>query len=157
MMKKISRGVIILLIIMAAFITLVGCQSKEAVSVDVFNKEMTSLGYDVQDITNQYAGVNPAILVCSAFEGDGLHVEFFQMDSIESAKSMFDGNKGMVEGYKGNGNVESSVSNNSYQKYTLKSDGTYYVVEQVGETMIYSYAPEDSSKLLDAALGKIGY
>ena len=153
--RKLSALACVILVI-SLMVTLTACRTREPVTSDVFKEKAEDLGYTVSNITDQYAQYT-YILKCVGFETDSIHMEFFEIDSSDNAVSFFDANKTQVETYKSSGTTETSVSVNSYQKYTLKTQEKYYIVVQVGTTAIYSYCDKSESEQLDNLIKAIDY
>jgi hypothetical protein len=136
---------------------LTGCGSKEAITADDFRLKATAAGYEVVDITDQYAEESGgAITEALAFDDGAVHVEFYQIDSETNAKIFYTNNAATVETYEGSTAV-SSRKDGKYSKYSMTSDGVHYVIERVGTTAIYSRCSADSAKTMDGFIESLGY
>lgn len=156
-MGKKGKVIIILILAIISLGVFTGCQSKEPVNADTYKENATSLGYEIEDLTEEFTSQSSAILNCYLIDKDDLHVEYFQLDSNDTAKALFDANKQIVEGYKGSRSGETSETNSTYQKYTLTADDMYFVVEQVGDTLVYAYTDQDKTNDLNELLKELGY
>lgn len=156
-MREKGKILLILFLMVVSLGILVGCQSKEPVDPDSFKENANSLGYETEDLTQDLNSQSASILNCLVIDKDDLHVEYFQLDSKDTASTLFEANKQIVEGYKGESSAEATESNSTYQKYTLTADDMYFIVEQVDNTLIYAYTEQDKSKELDELVKNLGY
>lgn len=156
--RKVNKvsGVFLVFMTIILTLSLAACQSKEPVTADIFKEKAEGLGYTVIDITDQYAD-SPHILKILGCEDGSVYVEFLELVSKDSAVAVFNGDKIETEAYKGNGSSESSVSTDSYQKYTLKTSEKYYLLERVGATLICAYSDKSESEKLDNIIKELGY
>lgn len=81
-------------------------------------------------------------------EKGSVHIEFYEMDSKDSAATLFNGNKQRVECYKSGSNTATSVSMGSYQKYNLTTSEIYYMVIQLDQTFIYAQSDQADKRVL---------
>ena len=140
--------------------SMVGCRKVEPVTTDDFQTKMESMGYKIEDVTGQYSEF-PHVKKCLVFENDNeegkIHVEFFDVDSIDNARGMYSNNKKTAEEKKGSVSSESTVSNDSHSKYKLTTSDTYYIVEQVGNTFVYAYCSKDIKSKLNDVIDELKY
>lgn len=152
-MKKLSQHIFIIVLLL---FSLTACQSKEPVTADVFQTTLEAQQYTVVDITDQYAGFEH-ILRALATEADGVHIEFFEINSKDNATAMFNNNQATVEAYKGSSSSSSSTSTSNYQRYSLTTSDTYYIIERVDTTMVYAYSDKAQKEALDGIFTELGY
>lgn len=155
-MKKYEFRLLYLLLFILMALSLSACKSREPITADIFQEKLKSQEYEVADATVQYTEVEQ-ILMTQVAEKGSVHIEFYEMDSKDSAAAIFNGNKQKIEGYKSGSNVATSVSLGSYQKYNLTTSETYYIVIQLDQTFIYAYSDQADKKILDGIIEDIGY
>jgi ABC-type uncharacterized transport system auxiliary subunit len=143
----------ILALALLLMLSMTACQSKTPITADVFQQKMEAAGHTVVDSSEQYAGY-PHVLKVLVSNSDILHLEFFEIDTLDNAAGVFSSNKTTVEAYNG---VSSSVQVNNYQKYTTKTSEQYYVVVQVEKTLVYAFCNAADSSKLDQVINDLGY
>jgi ribosomal protein L11 methylase PrmA len=144
-----------LTIVLMMFMT--ACSNKKPIEANMYREKLEKMGYQVVDITDQYHNKEPSILKVLGNESNGLHMEFFEIDTMDHATGLFNVNKQKVESYKGSVSATTSVSIGDYRKYTLKTAEKYYAIVQIGKTLIYSYCDKSNSEKLDAILKDLDY
>ena len=157
-MKKIKR-ILIVLTIMLSVVALTGCSKKTAITASEFNTIMGEKGYKISDITNSLSNVKVLNKAYLATDSDYRYqVEFYELKSEEDAKTMFDKNKKNTEALKGNVSTKQlSVNTNNYDKYTVVTNGRYYVVIRVGNTMVYANNDATYEKEVKSIIDLLGY
>ena len=145
-----------LVLIAALALSLTACKPKDPVTANDFRAHLEAQGQTVVDITDQYAGY-AHVRTAFAAEFDSVHIEFFEINNRDNTNAMFKTNKEMVEAFKGNTSVNTSVSISNYQKYTLNTADNHYVVSQIETTLIYAYCAKADSDTLDTILKDLGY
>ena len=140
---------------------LTGCgREVEPVTAADFQSKMEELGYQVEDGTEHYAQfdhVEKCLAFASELEGGKMNVQFFEINTKENATGMFINNKEETIKKKSGVSSESSSSNNSYSEYKLTTGDTYYIVEQVGTTLIVARCPKAFKEKLDEVITAINY
>lgn len=143
--------------IIALFVLpLTACTPLESVSEAKFQSTLESKGYQIVDITSQYAQFSH-IKKALGTEKDGVHIEFFEIDSNDNAVAMFNGNKDRVEKFKSSGAVQSSSNASNYHKYALTTSEKFYTVFRVDNTLIYAYSDKKDKDALQAIMTEWGY
>ncbi len=150
------RNCIPVLFAVALIFSLTACQSREPITADTFREKVEALTYTPVDITDQFTDY-PQIVTAVGIDKDGLRVEFYELDGADNATAFFNGNQAQVELKQGSTSASTSVSTSSYQKYTLKTSETYYLLERVETTVIYSYCDSADTATLDNLITELGY
>lgn len=156
MLMTTTRKILGFFLLALLAMSLTACSSKEAATADAFQKKLESLGYEVVDITAQYAQFEH-IQKALGLEKGGVHIEFFKINSKDAATAMFNGNSERVKKFKSSGAVESSVSVSNYQTYSLTTDETYYTVSRIDDTLIYAYSSKEKKDVLQDILSGLDY
>jgi len=137
---------------------LVGCSGKvNAITATEFAAAMGNKGYAVEDYTDSYIETGRGILSCLMIESEGRELVFFELESLEKAKVFYAENKPLIEQQKQAGNIESTVATNSRSVYKLKTATGYFVLEQVGATVLLAYSGAENAAALDELIKSIGY
>ena len=158
--RKSLRVLFLLSLTLILLISLTGCRKENGelkpVAASEFQKIAEGLGYKIYDITNQYS-YSPPIKRCVGFEVKGFHFEFFEIDSKENTIEFFEINKAGFEKNKTSGSTEVNINDDTQNLYTLKTNETYYYVQQVGTTAVFAYCPIGSSADLEKVIKAINY
>jgi len=138
---------------------LVACSGKVTpITAAEFAAAMENKGYAVKDYTDNYPSEGGrGISACLMTESDGRELVFFELDNKEKAKAFYAENKPLIEQQKQAGNVESTVTTNSRSVYKLKTASGYYVLAQVGPTVLLAYSGTENASALDELIQSIGY
>ena len=132
------------------------CSDKAPATADQFQKKLEAQEFQIVDVTGQYAQF-AHILKALGTEKGSLHIEFLEINSNDNAAAMFQGNRARVEKFKASGAVESSVSAANYQKYSLTTSETFYVVSRIEKTLIYAYSAKADKDALQDILTSLDY
>jgi len=133
-----------------------GCGKVDPVTATDFQTAMKGMGYNVSDTTSNYAEYD-FVQKCVDLEDSDLHVKFCETTTRDDAIGLYNAGKNAVESNKMSGSIETNVENNSYCRYKLKSGGTYYLVEQAGNTVINAYCSTANAQKLDDIIKAINY
>lgn len=134
---------------------LTACGKKEAISLDEFNTGMEAEGYTIIDATGQIAPEQ--ITAISLALKDDYQIEFYVFTDGDTAASTYEQNKYIFEEYKSSGHVEVYKNIGNYSYYALTSDGIYYLLSRVDNTMIYVVADAEYKSEINAMVKKFGY
>lgn len=135
---------------------LVGCSEKTALTPDEFKSKMEEKGYEIQDATAQFEGVEGVEKVYIALK-DSHQIEFYQVASQEQAAEAYSGNKATFESQKGSSATETDVSGKNSAKYTLNSGGKYRVISTIGTTFVYLDVESGVKDEVNGILDELGY
>lgn len=136
-------------------IGLTACGKKEAVSLEKFNALMEEEGYTIADATGQVAPEQ--ITAISLAMNDYYQIEFYVFTDADAAASTYVHNQNIFEGYKSGGYVDVYKNIGNYNYYALTSNGVYYLISRIDNTMIYVVADAGKSSEVNAVVKKIGY
>ncbi len=156
-MKKIlAFSLAVLMLFSAAFMT--GCKEKTSINAEGFKSAMEAKGFAVADASEQFADVNEITCVYIALLGEGDHqIEFYELDSDDSARRLFAGNKNIFEQSITGNHAESSVSLANYDKYTLTNNGAFMLLSRIDNTLVYVNSPSEYKDEINSILKEIGY
>lgn len=133
---------------------------KPSVSVEQMTETLTSRGYIVRDSTEKYkeAAQNSKFEKSIETENNGFAFAFFVFADSDSASNFFAANRAKIIDEKlAEPNKMNYVTGNNYSIYTLTVNGTYYVVESVGNTAVYAKCAEEDSEQIIAILEETDY
>lgn len=151
-MKKILLSIIAFV----SIFTLTGCGNKTAITEETFTKKAQELGFEIYDVSSQYSSYGYVKSATVAKSGSW-QLEFYELDSKDKAKSMFETNKKNFESQKGSTNTSNSKTIGNYSTFTLNTNETYMHLCRIDTTFLYVKVPkenkDDAKKLIDA----IGY
>lgn len=141
---------------MLFMLLLSACSSKDPVTAEHFQKSLENQGYQILDITEQYANFEHIQKALGTKKGSH-HIEFLELNTTDNATAVFNGNKARVEKFKSSGSVDSSVSAANYQKYSLTTSETFYIVSRIDKTLVYAYSAKADKETLQEILSALGY
>ena len=148
MKKGILIGIVCILSIL-----LTGC-SKDKIDSNTFKSILTESGFNVTQETN-----NISIDIKELYVGtkeDGYLIEYYQYENEDFAKKAYESKK---ETYKNNNikktQIESEAGN--YSRYALTSDGRYYFIGRVDNTIVLVLSSEKDKKDAEGVIKKLGY
>ena len=114
-----KRGKIFLGVVLCFMVLLLtGCGNKEAITADDFSTIAEKYDCTVIDVMNQYSSYGVVDNALVARNSDGWQVEFYVLDSENSAASMFNTNQSNFENSKSGTTTESSSNVGNYSTYT---------------------------------------
>lgn len=136
---------------------LTGCGSKQVITTSDFKTKTKSLNYNTADVISQYSSYEYIKEATVAQSSDGYQVEFYVLDNVDNATSMFNTNKSTFESYKGNFSSESSSSMGNYSSYTLTSGGYYMHLCRVDNTLLYVKVEDTYKEPVESLIKELGY
>ncbi|MCL1918370.1 MAG: hypothetical protein FWG14_08660 [Peptococcaceae bacterium] len=139
--------------VLMMFMTACTITAPNPITSNTFQEKMEASGYTVVDIIEQFAE-HPHMLKAFGSESDTLHIEFYEINSLDNTAGVFSTNKSKLESYSG---TNTSAQVNNYKKFTIKTSEKYYVIMQVETTFIYSYSNASDSAKLDELIKNLGY
>ncbi len=140
---------------MIALLCLTSCGRREAISAGVFNSTMEEQGYVIVDATNQTQ--TEYVEAISLAQKDGYQIEFYVFSDVETAFSVFNQNKSLFEDKAGTGSIELSKDIGNYHFYSLTTNGNYYLLSQVDNTMCYVVADAEYKAEITDIIKLLGY
>ena len=138
-----------------ALLCLTSCKRREAVSAEVFNGTMEKQGYVIADATNQTQA--DYVQAISLAQKDGYQIEFYVFSDAEAAFSVFSQNKSLFAEKEGTGSMELSKDIVNYHFYSLTSNGMYFLLSQVDNTMCYVVADAEYKAEITDIIKLLGY
>ncbi|MFV0414516.1 MAG: hypothetical protein ACK5L3_14860 [Oscillospiraceae bacterium] len=128
---------------------------KTALSAEEFTAKMQENKYEVVDYTEYMAGLVETGLLATG--STGITVEFYVTTDKEQAASAFQTNRQTFEDRKVENFSEKSTSGLNYKKYELTTGGSYMVICQVEETLVYVETAEAQKDEVQDILKNLGY
>lgn len=151
-MKKIK-----LLICMSMLLFVTGCLKKNLISCDDFTEILKDNSYTVTDISEQYTTYDYIKNVVIAQSDDGFQIEFYVLESKDSAKKLFNNNLSKFESLKEGSSTEVSTNMINYSTYALTSGGYYMYISRVDNTLLYVNVDEQYKSEVKDIVKKLGY
>ncbi len=167
-MKKFNRRIqfmkkfkilLTLVLSFALLIGLTGCGKKTAIGPEDFKKKMEDAGYNVTDVTSQYANSEYAMeKVYIAYDNDKTHqLEFYKVSSSEEADRIYESEKKKFEATASDNKTYSNVELGNYKKYVLKSNGTFKLISKIDDTFIYCNVDDKFGNKMAEFVKNFGY
>ena len=153
-----KRGKIFLGLVLCFMVFLLtGCSNKEAIATDDFKTIAENYNCTIFDVMNQYSSYGTVENALVAKHSDGWQVEFYVLDSENSAISMFNTNQTNFENSKTGTSTGSSSSMGNYSTYTLNSGGTYMHLCRVDNTFLYVKVDDAYKDTVEKLIKDLGY
>lgn len=129
--------------------------SRKALTADEFSDKMSNKDFTVSDLTDQYEkGIVEAIEIAV---GENYQLEFYVLPSEKQTNLAFSENKAAFEEAKGNSSSDKSVSVGNYQYYYQTSNGKFYLVSCIDNTMLYCVTDKEYSDEVKDLAKELGY
>lgn len=160
-MKKsvmIVIAIIVILLVIGGILFFMLSPKKKAVTEEQFVEIAKEKGYNIgevqKDTLNNTAITSAKIAVSSDYR---YLVEFYILNSHETASHFFDECKSNFESSKVEGSMPTEESSKEYEKYTLKSDGKYMYLARINNTIIQLNVNEQDEKAATEFINALGY
>ena len=155
-MKKKKITIAVVISILTLFI-LTGCGNKTAASIETFEQVSKEHGNEIIDITDQYQSYENLEKVIISKNTDDWNVEFYILNSEDSASSMFNLNKETFEKEKKDTSSQSSSSFGNYETYTLTTGDYYMHLCRVDNTFLYVKVNKENKDAVKKLIKDLGY
>lgn len=153
-----KRGKIFLGVVLCFMVLLLtGCGNKKAITADDFSTIAEKYDCTIIDVMNQYSSYGVVDNALVARNSDGWQVEFYVLDSENSAASMFNTNQTTFENSKSGTTTESSSNMGNYSTYTLNSGGTYMHLCRVDNTLLFVKVDDTYKDTVEKLIKELGY
>ena len=129
--------------------------SRIPISAETFAAQMEAQGFQIYDISDRY----DAALADSASiaVGPDYQIAFFLLSDNRQAATAFAQNKAVFESQKGIASFRKTTSIGTYYSYYLISDGKFFLVSCIDNTMIYCVTDKDYSDEIRDLIKELGY
>lgn len=156
-MKRIKKIAVTLFLFIVLF-SLTGCKNKDSITAQEFKSRMEKENFVLTDAKSQFSEYNYIQSVYVARDKDDEYqIEFYQMSDDTNAQNFFNTNKTIFEQNKSSSSSQTSKSVKNYSKYTLTSNGKYYVVSRINNTVIYASVDEEHKDDVKDILDELNY
>ena len=154
-MKK--RIILFSIIFTLVLITLTGCGSKKAITTEKFIEMAKKNNFEILNATDEFKNYSQVKKATAAVSNDEWKVEFYILDTKDSAVGMFNTNKNIFDSSKSGVSSNFSVSLKNFESYTLKTNGYYKYVARIDNTIIYANVKEKYEAKAKEFIKKLGY
>ena len=156
-MKNNIKKVLIGIILISSLFILTGCGNKKAIDVETFTKVAKDKGYEIVDVSEQYASYQYIKSGTVASSNKQWQVEFYVLEDVAGSKNMYNINKIKFEKEKHDSKTYSEVSMKNYDTYSLNTDKQYMYLSRIDNTLIYCNVQLKYEKDAKAFIKKLGY
>ena len=119
---------------------------------------MEDKGYTVQDASSQMSEVKEIENVSIAIDKDQEYqIEFYKLDSADSAVIFFNENKEIFENSKTNNNSYSEANMANFSTYTLTTNDKYKLLSRIDNTVLYIDVVKDAKSEVKEVVKQLGY
>ena len=158
-MKKVLS---ISIALIAILVVMTGCEmSRTAIDAETFKEKAEAADLTVQDSTAQQEGNDIIDEYYIAYKGSAdateYQIEFVIFSSEDVAKSDYLKHKNDVEALKGSVSSSTSAEIGNYAYYTLTTDGKYYVISRVDNTLVYVETTDEHKSVVSDFIKGLGY
>lgn len=153
-----KKKILYVLTLMVVTLTLTGCENKKAITIDEYKDIMSTNSFVLNDAKNRLS-VNSNIkdIYIAANPKDNYQIEFYVLESVDTAKTFFSENKTRFSKEVGKNKIETKSKKGNSEKYTVTSLGQYRLVSRIENTVIYLDTRESNKKKVDEILKELGY
>ena len=160
-MKKILKLSLIAALCTCILLSFTGCgKNKKTITADEFKSKMENKGFTVQDSKLEYASRNDIVKSYLATEKSSKYqIDYFELDSVSSAKSMYDRNVDVIENDAADSMIKSKVTTSiaNYSWFETEFEGKYMVISRVENTLICASAKSNYKEDIKTILNELGY
>ena len=152
---RIIAAVVLILAAAAAAVGWIAFRPRTPLTPEKFVSAMDSYGYTVS--------TNPSLEVTadweSAYEARKADCSFWYLDlpTVETAEQLFAEIKTDIQTHRTATHTQTSMDFNSYQKYMLGVDGSFYAVARIEDTVVLCVGPDTDKDTLQDILKELGY
>ena len=150
------KKIVLIAICLAMLLSLAAC-GKPVLSSDEFKAAAAANGCTPEDITGQYSDYSYVEQVIVARNSAGWQVEFYVLDSADTAAALFGNNRAEIEASKGAVSSNASVTMGDYSSFSQTGSGTYSRVIKSGSTMLYAQVPKEYKEAVTGFFKALGY
>lgn len=153
-----KKKILYVLTLMVVTLTLTGCGNKKAITIDEYKDIMSTNSFVLNNAKNRIS-VNSNIkdIYIAANPKDNYQIEFYVLESVDTAKTFFSENKTRFSKEVGKNKIETKSKKGNSEKYTVTSLGQYRLVSRIENTVIYLDTRESNKKKVDEILKELGY
>ena len=119
--------------------------------IGIYNNNLVTIDNEyipISNIKDIYIAANPK---------DNYQIEFYVLESVDTAKTFFSENKTRFSKEVGKNKIETKSKKGNSEKYTVTSLGQYRLVSRIENTVIYLDTRESNKKKVDEILKELGY
>jgi hypothetical protein len=150
-MKKIR----ILCFVFALTLAFSACSfTKTAITTREFSSKAESLGFVVEDATDQMGGQTIASIVAIDSTAS-FQIEFHQVETRSQASGAFSENSSNFDRVASGTTVSANGAN--WASYAKTAGGTYYYVSYIDNTFVYVRTAEENKQAIKDFIKAIGY
>mgnify|MGYP004662872861 CR=1 FL=1 len=155
-MKKKKFTIAVVISVLTLFI-LTGCGNKKAATVETFEQVSKEHGNEIVDITDQYQKYENIEKAIISKNTDNWNVEFYILNSNDSASSMFNLNKETFEEESEGASSQTSASFGNYETYTLTTGDYYMHLCRIDNTFLYVKVKKENKDAVKKLVKDLGY
>lgn len=153
MNKKILLGIVLLL----SVFMVTGCETKTPLEPKDFVDLIEQNEYKTTNVLNQFEQYDQ---IKNAFVAQDkemrYQIEYYQLDTIESAKSFYNGNKEIFQKME---NIKSrtNLNQDNYERYAQSTDSAYSSISRIDNTILYANVKIEYKEEVKEIIKKLGY
>ena len=153
------RRILKVIVVLFAFLLIIGCSKKQMLSEEEFNDEAKKLNFEIRNISNELD--REIIMKAVSAVSYDFSVEYYISSSKENADKVLNFNKDKIFRIKKtlpeNDYKETKKAGNDYYKYTLSTDKIYSIVSKIENSVMYATSEVKNKKNIDLFFEKMGY
>ena len=153
-MKKLK----LFLVVVFVTLTITACGGNKAITSDEFKSKMESKNFTIYNTKSQFASydqVKEALLAYN--EEKDYKIEFYILDTKDSAKIFYKTNKENFEEEKEGLATTTSVDLNNKNRYTQADSNTFKLISRIDNTVIYVNVNKEYKEDVSNILKELGY
>ena len=151
-----KKKILLVLLYLCFVLTLGGCGKKTVLTTEQFKNVTEQRQMTTADVSSQYSSYEYVKEATVATNGN-YQIEFYVLDNEENAGKMFDINYNSFESYKGTTSAYSEYNLSNYHTYSLATNGKYYYIARVDNTLLYVNAEDEYKEEIKTIVKNLGY
>ncbi len=150
-------GIVVVVFAIIMVVMFVNTEAKTPATCEQVSKELINLGYEYNDCTDHYKGQSANLDGAIMSDNGKVNFYFFELDNDKSALNLFRNCQAQINEKRLYGVQEWEEHYNNYTMYATQSDGVYYTIIRVGNTVIDAQCDAEYTSELGEILTAIGY
>ena len=144
-------------ILLLCFFFICGCSNKmQSISVEDFHKVVQAYDYNYIDASRQFEEVENIVSVSMA-STNVWHIEFYVLNSQDSAIELYDVNQHSFLQAKTSTSYETEDHGKNFHQYSLTTSHYFMYLCQIDDTLLYARVPVEYRNKVSKLIHNLGY
>ena len=154
-MKK--KHIIMSIICLVAVLFLVGCFTKQSITVDEFKSNMEGNGLTLNNIKEEYGVYEEVVDANTAILDDKYQVEFYTFTDEVSSQGFYETRINEFVPIESTYKEKYNETGSNYNIYSLTTEDVYVYISRVDKTLLYINVNKEYKDEIKDLIEKLGY